>query len=543
MTEKEQLYTEAIRAFKENQTKRAFTMLDGLGGYKDCYTLLGFIALKDHDRGVTLDFVANCYAMGRKKGDAKAFMLSSMMSDIAQDAIKAKRYALMSVDGLEKQHADGDFFSSYLLAQHYLDKGNEAKAFNYALKSAESGYCAAEFLVAKMYTEGKGTMPDEAKAVAYLEKSAYKNYDEAQYELGFRYSQGKGVPQDDDMALKLYQMAAESGISGAAYNLALWYERAHDYVNAFKSLERAALLGNVSAMLKMAMRYDSDEERDSEAACMWYEEAADKGSNEACFLLGEHYESGEGVERNMKQAVEYFEKAAKNGYAAAQSKLGYIYKTNEEFLNPERSLYWNSKAASGGDMQALCNLGLSYEFGVGVDKNANKAFELYKQSALLGYDRGMYNLAYCYMRGSGTAEDHVAAAKYFEKAALKGHVNAMYNVAIMYLNGDGVNKDCKKATEWFYRAAQNNNIESIFYLGYCYMNGLGVSKNPVMAVRYFAKAADGGDAEAMFNLAYCYYNGSGVEQDKDKAKQLWRKAAQSGHAFAKEVMTSLGENV
>lgn len=541
MTEKEQLYVEAIEAFKNNEMERAFTMLDGLGGYKDCYTLLAYLALHHYGQGMTLEFVGNCLTMGRKKGDAKAFMLSARLAEMAQDSIRARRYSLMALDGMEAQAQAGDVLSGYLLAQYYLLKGSESKAFQLTLKAAQSGFCAAEFLVSQMYSEGKGVAASEAKAIAYLEKAAFKNYAEAQYALGFRYSQGNGVPQDDDMALKLYQMAVEGGISGAAYNLALWYERAHDTVNAFKTLERAALLGNVSAMLKMALDYDEADDRDAENACLWYEAAADRDSNEACFLLGEHYESGEGVERNMKQAVEYFERAAKNGYAAAQSKLGYIYKTDKEFLNPERSLYWNNKAASGGDMQALCNLGLSYEFGVGVEKDEEKAFNLYKQSAALGYDRGMYNLAYCYMRGSGTAEDHAAAAKYFERAAGKGHVNAMYNMGVMYLNGDGVAKDAKKATEWFYRAAQNNNIESLFYLGYCYMNGLGVNKNPVMAVRYFVKASAGGDTEAMFNLGYCYFNGTGVEVDKEKAKSLWRQAASGGHMYAREVLTSLGE--
>ena len=72
------------------------------------------------------------------------------------------------------------------------------------------------------------------------------------------------------------------------------------------------------------------------------------------------------------------------------------------------------------------------------------------------------------------------------------------------------------------------------------MNGLGVKKYPAMAVHYFRKAADGGDPEAMFNLGYCYYNGNGVAEDRAQARELWRKAADAGHAYAKEVLSSLG---
>lgn len=540
-TEKQQLYLRAQEHFRNNELDKAFAEFDELGGYRDSYTYLGFISMKHPHPGVTLEFTAQCFALGRKKGDAKAVLLTADFARRIGEGEKALGYAKQAIDGLEVLSASDDFFATYLLAQYYSYTGNPEKAFTLALKSAERGYCAAEFLVSQMYAEGSGTNVDEVKAVNYIEKSAYKNYGEAQYALGFRYSKGNGVPQDDDMALKLYQMAAESGISGAAYNLALWYERNYDNANCFRWLRRASLLGDVPAMMKLAMFYEGESEHDSSSACLWYDMAASKGSSEAIFLLGEHFESGEGVPKDMKRAVECFETAAQAEYNPAQSKLGYIYKNETAFLNPERSIYWNNKAAENGDMRALCNLGLAYEFGNGVEKDPKKAFDLYLKSARLGYDRGMYNLAFCYMKGNGTREDHWQAAQYFEKAAQKGHVNAMYNIGVMYLNGDGVNKDCKRAAEWFYKAAQNNNIESIFYLGYCYLNGLGVKKYPAMAVHYFRKAADGGDVEAMFNLGYCYYNGNGVGEDRVMAKKLWKKAAAEGHAYAREVLDSIGE--
>ena len=542
-TEKQQLYARAQEHFKNNELDKAFAEFDELAGYKDSYTYLGYISMKHGAVQTPLEFTAQCFALGRKKGDAKAVLLTSDFARRIGEDDKVDEYAKKAVAGLETLADSGDFFATYLLAQYSLYNGDKQKAFTLALHSAESGYCAAEYLVSQMYAEGSGVDADEVKAVDYIEKSAYKNYAEAQYALGFRYSKGNGVPQDDDMALKLYQMAAENGISGAAYNLALWYERNYDNGNCFRWLRRAALLGDVTAMMKLAMFYEGETEHDPSSACLWYDMAASRGSSEALFLLGEHFESGEGVPKDMKRAIECFETAAKAGYNPAQSKLGYLYKAETAFLNPERSIYWNNKAAENGDMRALCNLGLAYEFGNGVPKDPKKAFDLYQQSARLGYDRGMYNLAFCYMKGNGTREDHWQAAQYFEKAAQKGHVNAMYNIGVMYLNGDGVNKDCKRAAEWFYKAAQNNNIESIFYLGYCYLNGLGVKKYPAMAVHYFRKAADGGDIEAMFNLGYCYYNGTGIAEDRVMAKKLWKKAASEGHEYAREVLNSIGEEV
>ncbi len=65
-------------------------------------------------------------------------------------------------------------------------------------------------------------------------------------------------------------------------------------------------------------------------------------------------------------------------------------------------------------------LALRYENGNGVDEDLTKAFELYEQSALLGYCRGMFNLGYCYVLEVGVTEDINKAKQWYIKAAAQG---------------------------------------------------------------------------------------------------------------------------
>jgi len=53
-------------------------------------------------------------------------------------------------------------------------------------------------------------------------------------------------------------------------------------------------------------------------------EMAKKGNVEAIYKLGEMYEEGLGVARNISQAKKFYVDAAKQGHSKARKKLAYI---------------------------------------------------------------------------------------------------------------------------------------------------------------------------------------------------------------------------
>lgn len=89
---------------------------------------------------------------------------------------------------------------------------------------------------------------------------------------------------------------------------------------------RAAAVGHVDAMRKLATLLFEGKgvQRDVREAITWYQKAADHGEPDAQFSLGGLFAEGcEGVlEKNPTKALEWYGKAAEQGHVRAQLRLG-----------------------------------------------------------------------------------------------------------------------------------------------------------------------------------------------------------------------------
>lgn len=63
---------------------------------------------------------------------------------------------------------------------------------------------------------------------------------------------------------------------------------------------------------------------DYEKAFYWFEKAAENGSVEAMYNLGQCYELGNGIPRNKKKAIHWYTLAADNGDEDALEKLSLL---------------------------------------------------------------------------------------------------------------------------------------------------------------------------------------------------------------------------
>src|SRR5205085_11234526 len=90
--------------------------------------------------------------------------------------------------------------------------------------------------------------------------------------------------------------------------------------------------------------------KDFSEAARWYRKAADQGYAEAQSYLGYMYVHGEGVPQDYTEGVGWYRKAADQGHARAESALGYAYSTGEGVpLDYAQSARWYRKAAKQGD--------------------------------------------------------------------------------------------------------------------------------------------------------------------------------------------------
>ena len=103
--------------------------------------------------------------------------------------------------------------------------------------------------------------------------------------------------------------------------------------------------------------------------------AAEQGDDLAQLRLGNCYENGDGVEKNLSEAVKWWRKAAEQGNAQAQCYLGICYYNGDEVeKNLSEAVKWYRKAAEQGNAQAQYNLGICYYNGQGMIQNNIKAY-------------------------------------------------------------------------------------------------------------------------------------------------------------------------
>lgn len=80
---------------------------------------------------------------------------------------------------------------------------------------------------------------------------------------------------------------------------------------------------------------------------------AEQGNAEAQYSLGVCYRCGDGVEKNLEEAIKWYKKAAEQGYAKAQYNLGICYYNGDGVIqNNVKALAWVSAAYANGDNEA-----------------------------------------------------------------------------------------------------------------------------------------------------------------------------------------------
>lgn len=148
----------------------------------------------------------------------------------------------------------------------------------------------------------------------------------AQFELGARHAAGEGAPQDWAAALAWFGRAAEAGSAAAQHNLAVLHERGRgtepDPVEAVRWYEKAALQGYVPSQFNLAMAHarGTGTPRDMRKAVAWFERAAEQVP-QANFALGEIFEGGADIGRDLERARSHYLLAELGGDARATARL------------------------------------------------------------------------------------------------------------------------------------------------------------------------------------------------------------------------------
>ena len=136
-----------------------------------------------------------------------------------------------------------------------------------------------------------------------LEQEASDGNIDACVKLGRMYRFGEGVDRNLTKAVYWYGKAAEKG-----------------NVDALNSLTELANIECIDAQFQLGDMYNHGKgvNKDLTKATYWYRIAAEKGISDASYRLGIMYCEGDGVKKNLKTALKWFYKAGRDGFGLAK---------------------------------------------------------------------------------------------------------------------------------------------------------------------------------------------------------------------------------
>ena len=547
------------------------------------------------------------YRKAAEQGDAKSQSTLGQMYSYMNNMKEAVKWNLKAAE-------QGDVTAQVNLAASYFEgwgvEIDYKEAFKWYVKAAEQGDAIAEDRVGTMYALGTVGEPNLEEARKWLEKAAAKGFAHSQYLLGRMYFRGDGVERDTDKGGRLIQEAlkkgeieaskyflesinfaadaklrfelsmlmAEAGFPEAQYFVGYMYYKgdgvAKNFDEAMKWFYAAANGGHEQSVKIINEFVASEDDGDTKTLNelvtnpfnMFSEEElrqkfekfkkdALAGNVKAQAALGTAYALGKGTEKDLKEALKWYKKAAENGDEMAYYLLNRLetQQMEQEESNAEKPLKAPEKKNKNAKKvlialialiglivlfkrpkimaKKLYNLGKKYENGSSLlPQNFEKAFDCYKTAAELGMLQAQSKLADIYYYGKlGVDKDYNAAFKWYQKAAERGDGSAQRMSGNMYFKGQGVAQDFDEAWKWYEKAAKNNDAEAQKMLGIiCYH-----TDNIEEASFWFIKAAEQGEPEAQSILGNMYYTGNGtVERDFKEAFNWFCRAAEQGNAYA-----------
>ena len=223
--------------------------------------------------------------------------------------------------------------------------------------------------------------------------------------------------------------------------------------------------------------------------------------------------------------------------AAAQADFMEGWRAYQQGDFPVALKHWTTQAKKG-DPVAQYNVGVMYDEGTGVTRDATKVVLWWRMAADQGHLRAQHNLALLFIE-RGSEEDFIKAAGWLERAAADGFVLSQYSLAKLFATGLGVKRDNARALTLFLKAGNAGFVKAQYNLGKIYRDGIGVAADPIVSADWFSKAANRGYAKAQEKLATRFADGFGVKSDVIEALKWAILATRQGRISAQETVNEL----
>jgi len=185
-------------------------------------------------------------------------------------------------------------------------------------------------------------------------------------------------------------------------------------------------------------------------------------------------------------------------------------------LDKKEAVNWYQKAAREGNAAAMFNLGVAYFNGEGVPEDLSEARPWF----ILAEDSG--------------SQKAIEAVNRSEAGLQTRYFNHIYfSIGQRYQNGVQVRQNYAAAAKWYQRAAERNDARSAMALAGLYASGRGVAQSFSQMFRCCSVAADYNSPSGM----YCVGQLTGMAPGRPKTPG-WRSSG-----FSVPWMEALGQHM
>lgn len=207
--------------------------------------------------------------------------------------------------------------------------------------------------------------------------------------------------------------------------------------------------------------------------------------------------------------------------------------------------------AEVGNGDALFNLGVLAEDGLGEPQDMKKAETLYAGAAQAGNFKAQYRLGMLYSSGGLLPKDLAKARVFLNLAAQGGDKDAAERLATLgqpataltpYQQAELMSSSGRhaEAAALYEELAQQGDRAAQTRLAWMYEAGRGVPRRLDEAARRFQVAAEAGEAEAQYALAVMLRTGRGRAVDLPQSAAWLKRAAAQNYPAAVSALASGG---
>ena len=307
------------------------------------------------------------------------------------------------------------------------------------------------------------------------------------YEEGYDYFYGITRPVNRAKAVEYFLEAGKLENADALFFLSIHQQNHDNLKEATQAAKRSLELGNEAAKIKLG-EIQEDEKLMKEGFNA-LKKKVDSGDMHYVNSLGYAYEFGIGTSLSIKEAMKYYEMAAKQNNTLGMTNLADLYIQEDKLKkakpllvkaaekehgyaqyllamnffdlyseNNKEALFWLEKAANHDEPEALFQLGVYYSEG----NDLAKSIKYYQRAAELNHADAALELSYIYDEGSIVEQDEDKALFFLKKSAELGNQEAIEELAAQALasraqNGQG-NMDAKEAEYWIKKAGYTEEI-------------------------------------------------------------------------------------